>query len=192
MRRRVRSRTTCGAGLTDSRSCARPVSKLEHAARWCKRRPAFASLLAVLAFTVSSSIVGLLTLWRHSEAERTLRRECPGPCHQERHRDVRRGPRSRWLAVDDRGCTANARDGTISKKLRKRYAISPQSCAGIQHSPHPTSSRSVNSNVNWRKISGVVVTMRKHVRCSWTVWTYWKGEELTHVTKVSASRMHGP
>ena len=28
---------------------ARPVSKLEHASRWCRRRPAFASLLAVLA-----------------------------------------------------------------------------------------------------------------------------------------------
>ncbi len=49
---------------------ARPVSKLEHASRWCRRRPAFASLLAVLAFTVASSLVGLLTLWRHSEAER--------------------------------------------------------------------------------------------------------------------------
>jgi len=49
---------------------ARPVSKLEHVSRWCRRRPAFASLLAVLAFTVASSLVGLLTLWRHSEAER--------------------------------------------------------------------------------------------------------------------------
>ncbi len=49
---------------------AHPVSKLEHASRWCRRRPAFASLLAVLAFTVASSLVGLLTLWRHSEAER--------------------------------------------------------------------------------------------------------------------------
>ena len=49
---------------------ARPVSKLEHASRWCRRRPAFASLLAVLAFTVASSLVGLLTLWRHSETER--------------------------------------------------------------------------------------------------------------------------
>ncbi len=49
---------------------ARPVSKLEHASRWCRRRPAFASLLAVLAVTVASSLVGLLTLWRHSEAER--------------------------------------------------------------------------------------------------------------------------
>jgi tetratricopeptide (TPR) repeat protein len=49
---------------------ARPVSKLEHASRWCQRRLAFASLLTVLAFTLSSSLVGLLTLWRHSEAER--------------------------------------------------------------------------------------------------------------------------
>ena len=50
---------------------ARPVSKLEHAARWCRRRPAVASLLAVLALTVASSLVGLLTLWRHSETERS-------------------------------------------------------------------------------------------------------------------------
>ncbi len=49
---------------------ARPVSKLEHAGRWCRRRPAIASLLALLAFTVASSLVGLLTLWRHSEVER--------------------------------------------------------------------------------------------------------------------------
>jgi eukaryotic-like serine/threonine-protein kinase len=49
---------------------ARPVSKLEHAGRWCRRRPALASLLAVLALTMASSLVGLLTLWRHSEAER--------------------------------------------------------------------------------------------------------------------------
>jgi eukaryotic-like serine/threonine-protein kinase len=49
---------------------ARPVSKLEHAARWCRRRPAFASLLAILAVIVASSLGGLLTLWRHSEAER--------------------------------------------------------------------------------------------------------------------------
>jgi serine/threonine protein kinase len=50
---------------------ARPVSRLEHAARWCRRRPAVASLLAVLALTVASSLVGLLTLWRHSETERS-------------------------------------------------------------------------------------------------------------------------
>ena len=49
---------------------ARPVSKLEHAGRWCRRRPAFASLVGVLALTVASSLVGLLSLWRHSEAER--------------------------------------------------------------------------------------------------------------------------
>ncbi len=49
---------------------ARPVSKLEHASRWCRRRPAFASLLVILVLTVASSLVGLLTLWRHSEAER--------------------------------------------------------------------------------------------------------------------------
>ncbi len=50
---------------------ARPVSRLEHASRWCRRRPAFASLLAVLAVTVVSSLVGLLTLWRRSETERS-------------------------------------------------------------------------------------------------------------------------
>jgi eukaryotic-like serine/threonine-protein kinase len=46
---------------------ARPVSKLEHIGRRCRRRPALASLLAVLALTVASSLVGLYTLWRQSE-----------------------------------------------------------------------------------------------------------------------------
>jgi tetratricopeptide (TPR) repeat protein len=50
---------------------ARPVSKLEHAGRWCRRRPAVASLLAVLTLTVASFLVGLLTLWRHAETERS-------------------------------------------------------------------------------------------------------------------------
>lgn len=50
---------------------ARPASMMEHARRWCRRRPALASLLAILAVTLASSLVGLLTLWRHSEGERT-------------------------------------------------------------------------------------------------------------------------
>jgi len=49
---------------------ARPVSTLERAGRWCRRRPTFALLLAVLALTVAASLVSLLTLWRRSEAER--------------------------------------------------------------------------------------------------------------------------
>ena len=49
---------------------ARPASKLEHAGRWCRRRPALASVLAALAITIGSALVGLLALWRHSEAER--------------------------------------------------------------------------------------------------------------------------
>jgi eukaryotic-like serine/threonine-protein kinase len=57
---------------------ARPVSKLEHASRWCRRRPAFATLLAVLAVTVASSLVGLLTLWRHSETERARAEDALG------------------------------------------------------------------------------------------------------------------
>lgn len=49
---------------------ARPVSKLEHVRRWCGRRPALASLAAVLSFTIVLSLAGLLTLWRRSEAQR--------------------------------------------------------------------------------------------------------------------------
>ena len=46
---------------------ARPVSKFEHASRWCRRRPGIAVLLAVLVLTVTSSLVGLFLLWRRSE-----------------------------------------------------------------------------------------------------------------------------
>jgi hypothetical protein len=47
---------------------ARPISLLESARCWCRRRPALALLLGVLAITVLSSLIGLLTLWRQSEA----------------------------------------------------------------------------------------------------------------------------
>jgi hypothetical protein len=50
---------------------ARPASKLERAARWCRRRPAFALLWAVLALTAAASPVSLLALWRRSEAQRS-------------------------------------------------------------------------------------------------------------------------
>jgi len=49
---------------------ARPVSKLEHASRWCRRRTALATLLAVLALTLTSSLLGLFILWRQTESER--------------------------------------------------------------------------------------------------------------------------
>ena len=88
---------------------ARPVSKLEHASRWCRRRPAFASLLAVLAFTVASSLVGLLTLWRHSEAERARAENALARAIESDKATSGSGSRSRRPAGDDRGCTANAR-----------------------------------------------------------------------------------
>jgi tetratricopeptide (TPR) repeat protein len=49
---------------------ARAVSSIEHATRWCRRRPAIAALLAILTLTVATSLVGLASLLRHSEAER--------------------------------------------------------------------------------------------------------------------------
>lgn len=54
---------------------ARPVSALARAGRWCRRRPTLALLLAALAMTVASSLVGLLALCRHSEAERVRAEE---------------------------------------------------------------------------------------------------------------------
>jgi hypothetical protein len=49
---------------------ARPTSWSERTGRWCRRQPAMASLLAVLALTVTSSLLGLFALWRQSEAQR--------------------------------------------------------------------------------------------------------------------------
>ena len=89
---------------------ARPVSKLEHAGRWCRRRPAVASLLAVLALTVASSLVGLLTLWRHSEsrARRGPRMPWPVPSRATRPRPERFAISSACWRSTVR-CTANAR-----------------------------------------------------------------------------------
>lgn len=49
---------------------ARRGSAIEHVGRWCRRRPAVASLLAVFAGFVTSSLLGLCLLWRQTEFER--------------------------------------------------------------------------------------------------------------------------
>jgi tetratricopeptide (TPR) repeat protein len=50
---------------------ARPVSPIEHAWRWCRRRPAVAALAAALMMTFSVGLVAVLLLWRHAEVEWT-------------------------------------------------------------------------------------------------------------------------
>ena len=50
---------------------ARPVSTLEHAWRWCRRRPAIAALTVTLVLTAIGSLLVLLALLRRSEALRS-------------------------------------------------------------------------------------------------------------------------
>jgi hypothetical protein len=49
---------------------ARPVGRVERARRWCKRRPAVASLAAALVLTVAIAFATVLILWRHAERTR--------------------------------------------------------------------------------------------------------------------------
>jgi serine/threonine protein kinase len=49
---------------------ARPVSSLEHTWRWARRRPATAGLIAALGASLIAGSLGLLILWRGSEAAR--------------------------------------------------------------------------------------------------------------------------
>src|SRR5262249_24745354 len=49
---------------------ARLVGAVERAWRWCRRRPAVAALLGLLAFVVVGALLGLTALWRHAEAKR--------------------------------------------------------------------------------------------------------------------------
>ena len=49
---------------------ARPVSPIEHAWRWCRRRPAVAALAATLMMTLSAGFLTIVLLWRHAEVER--------------------------------------------------------------------------------------------------------------------------
>jgi len=50
---------------------ARPVSAIEKAWRWCKRRPAVAALAGMLLLTVAGSLVGLSVMLQRSEALRS-------------------------------------------------------------------------------------------------------------------------
>jgi eukaryotic-like serine/threonine-protein kinase len=49
---------------------ARSVSAIEHAGRWCRRRPAIATLATALLMTFSVGFLAIVLLWRHAEAER--------------------------------------------------------------------------------------------------------------------------
>ncbi|MGA7496225.1 MAG: serine/threonine-protein kinase [Isosphaeraceae bacterium] len=98
---------------------ARPVSKLEHAGRWCRRRPAFASLLAVLALTVASSLVGLITLWRHSEAEGVRAENALAPAIES---DKATSGAVRDL-VDLLATTVDARQMLASERLEKSSRV---------------------------------------------------------------------
>ena len=49
---------------------ARPASPAEKAWRWCRRRPAVASLAAALVLVLWGGFLGMFLLWRHAEAQR--------------------------------------------------------------------------------------------------------------------------
>jgi Protein kinase domain len=49
---------------------ARPVSPIEHAWRWCRRRPVGAALVATLTMTFSAGFLTVVLLWRRAEVER--------------------------------------------------------------------------------------------------------------------------
>jgi hypothetical protein len=49
---------------------ARPVPPVEHAWRWCRRRPVVATLAAAFLLAVTSGFLGMSVLWRRTEFER--------------------------------------------------------------------------------------------------------------------------
>ena len=53
---------------------ARPVSPIEHAWRWCRRRPAVTALAAALMMTFSVGFLTIVLLWRRAEARPQTRR----------------------------------------------------------------------------------------------------------------------
>ncbi len=57
---------------------ARPVSAVERAWRWCRRRPAIAAMASVLVLTVSIGFVSAIVLWRRAEASYRIATEIVG------------------------------------------------------------------------------------------------------------------
>ncbi len=167
---------------------ARPVSKLEHAVRWCRRRPAFASLLAIFALTVASSLVGLLTLWRHSETER------------------RRAEIALARAIASDKATSGAVGdlvGLLTTTVEAPQMLAPERLVESSRvirdltaklrksggSPLRAWSRSATSNVSWPAHAEVGVSPPNHASCSWTPSTCWRGGGGASTTPMSTRRM---
>ena len=65
--------TTLGRFLTNQPIHARPITRLERTWRWCRRRPAIATLTAALICVVCGGLVGVSSQW--IRAERNAREE---------------------------------------------------------------------------------------------------------------------
>ena len=92
--------------LAGEPTAARPVGQAGRLWRWCRRRPAVACLLGLLAAVVVGALVGLTALWRRAETRRSRDRgrQRRGP------RVLRRGPRrDRRLRRPRQGGPAAAR-----------------------------------------------------------------------------------
>ncbi len=65
---------------------ARPVSAIEHAWRWCRRRPAVAALAASLLMTISVGFLAIVMVWRRAEVERNRAEQERSVAERERSR----------------------------------------------------------------------------------------------------------
>jgi len=68
---------------------ARRIGAAGKAARWCRRRPAMASLAATLLLVTIGGFAGILWQWQRAEAQRRIAQQQTGVARQERRRAER-------------------------------------------------------------------------------------------------------
>ena len=117
-----------------------PVSPIEHAWRWCRRRPAVAALASTLMMTLLVGFVAVVLLWRQAEVDRNLAERERG--HAEAGYKAARSALSEVLDLGGMGLFT----GLSTDVVIKRVQVAPK--------PHPrsgqvTAARSPRPGGSW-------------------------------------------
>ena len=117
---------------------ARPVGGLQRAWRWCRRNPAVAGMLAVLALVILGSLAGLTALYLNSERQRqvAVRREAEERAISKFYEDyvlAAARPKGEWGGGVGKGVTLKEALDQAGPKIDEAFAGQPELQAAVRN-----------------------------------------------------------
>jgi WD40 repeat protein len=150
---------------------ARPVRPWERAARWARRRPAVAGLLAALALVITTSLVALTALWLRAEEGRAAARRAQGDADAQAARaelESAAALQAAQAARDERNAAAAAKEVAERRRDEARRHLYAAHLALMQGAWQAGAVRRVQQLLDLQEPKGGDPDLRGFE------WHYWK------------------